>query len=173
MTLLLRQLVNPSFDGADETRGVAVIAAELHRLLSSSEHGAAFVAANQPGVHSREAQNIVWTQARTLGFELEKKELFGNYKTRALRPDMYRPIDGSGIILEVERGKTIKNNMDLLDFWKCHICHHAHYLFLFVPQLLERSSETERPYEQVVRRLGAFFEPENLTNVRAAFVFGY
>lgn len=42
----------------------------------------------------------------------------------------------SGIILEVERGKTLMNNMDLLDMWKCHICEHARYLFSIVPKAL-------------------------------------
>ena len=37
--------------------------------------------------------------------------------------------------MEVERGKTVLNNMDLLDVWKCHICESANYLFLIVPQM--------------------------------------
>ena len=115
----------------------------------------------------------MWREAQTLRFESEKKGLFAGYETSALRPDMYRLIAGSGISLEVERGKTLKSNMDLLDFWKCHICLHAHYLFLCVPQLVQRSYEKERPFPQVVKGLGAFFEPGNFTNVRAAFVFGY
>ena len=118
-------------------------------------------------------QEIVWGAARTLGFASEKKGLFADSETRALRPDMYLPVEGSGIILEVERGKTLKNNMDLLDFWKCHICLHAHHLFLFVPQAVDRSYEKEKPFSQVVKRLSGFFEPGNLTNVRTAFVFGY
>ena len=35
--------------------------------------------------------------------------------------------------MEVERGKTTTNNMDLLDIYKCHICEEANHLFLFVP----------------------------------------
>ena len=57
-----------------------------------------------------------------------------------LRPDYYRPLETSGILLEVERGKTTTNNMDLLDFWKCHLCRHADYLFLMVPQALPAQS---------------------------------
>ena len=45
---------------------------------------------------------------------LEKKGLFKNYNSQ-LRPDYYKKLKKSGIILEVERGKTLKNNMDLLD----------------------------------------------------------
>ena len=47
-------------------------------------------------------------------------------------------VGSSGILLEVERGKTTINNMDFLDFWKCHLCEHAHYLFLLVPQELRQ-----------------------------------
>ena len=32
--------------------------------------------------------------------------------------------------MEVERGKTTTNNMDLLDIYKCHICEEANHLFL-------------------------------------------
>ena len=49
------------------------------------------------------------------------------------------PIGESGIILEVERGKTTINNMDLLDFWKCHICSYAHGLYLLVPTELRQN----------------------------------
>ena len=51
----------------------------------------------------------------------------------------YLDLDETGIILEVERGKTTINNMDLLDFWKCHICVHAHYLILVVPVELRQN----------------------------------
>lgn len=85
------------------------------------------------------------------------------------------PIGDTGILMEVERGKTTINNMDLLDFWKCHVCDHAHYLFLLVPVAL-RQNETgtvRNEFQAVVRRLRTFFEPKNYTNVRAAYVFGY
>jgi hypothetical protein len=29
--------------------------------------------------------------------------------------------------------------MDLLDFWKCHVCQHAQYLFLLVPVALRQN----------------------------------
>ena len=70
-------------------------------------------------------------------------------------------MESSGILLEVERGKTTTNNMDLLDFWKCHLCRHADYLFLMVPQAL-RHNPTMTPkkeYNSVVKRLDTFFVP--------------
>ncbi len=65
--------------------------------------------------------------------------------------------------------------MDLLDFWKCHICEHAAYLFLMVPQEL-RQNPTMRPrreFAAVARRLESFFRPGNFTNVRGLVLIGY
>ncbi len=92
-----------------------------------------------------------------------------------LRPDYYRPLGDTGIILEVERGKTTTNNMDLLDFWKCHLCGRAHYLFLLVPQELRHNPgmNPKREFQSVARRLSRFFEPGFHTNVRGLFLFGY
>ena len=64
--------------------------------------------------------------------------------------------------------------MDLLDLWKCHVCAHADFLYLIVP--VERRSENgavTKAFDNVVRRLSTFFEPQNYVNVEAAFVFGY
>jgi hypothetical protein len=64
--------------------------------------------------------------------------------------------------------------MDLLDLWKCHICDHARYLFLVVPQ--ERPSANGRKmqhFSHVAKRLSPFFEPRNYVNVDAVFLYGY
>ena len=84
-------------------------------------------------------------------------------------------MEGSGILLEVERGKTTTNNMDLLDFWKCHLCKQADYLFLMVPQALKHNDAMtpKKEYASVVKRLKTFFAPGNATNVRAVHIFGY
>ncbi|MEZ5348122.1 MAG: hypothetical protein R2714_02825 [Microthrixaceae bacterium] len=104
----------------------------------------------------------------------ESKGLFKTYQS-ALRPDYYLPISDTGIILEVERGKTTINNMDLLDFWKCHICEHADYLFLMVPSELRQNQtmSPRREYATVARRLESFFRPDNYTNVRGLVLIGY
>jgi hypothetical protein len=92
-----------------------------------------------------------------------------------LRPDYFLEIEDTGIILEVERGKTNQNNMDFLDFWKCHICMHAHYLFLMVPEELRQSAQgsVSKPFSATFAHLSAFFEPQNYTNVRGMVLFGY
>ena len=78
-----------------------------------------------------------------------------------------------GILLEIERGKTVTNNMDLLDLWKCHICRHADHLFLVVPALVQRTRGIEHVFPRVITRLQTFFLPGNQTNVRSLAVFGY
>jgi len=123
---------------------------------------------------SQQIQAIIHKEVESLGFQSEKRGLFLDYKVAALRPDFYRPLGKSGIILEVERGKTLTNNMDLLDLWKCHVCAHADFLYLIVP--VERRSENGtviRAFDGVLRRLSTFFEPRNYVNVEAAFIFGY
>ena len=79
------------------------------------------------------------------------------------------------MILEVERGKTTINNMDLLDFWKCHICEHASYLLLMVPVELRQNlkDRPSRPFDVVAKRLESFFSPENYTNVHGLVLLGY
>ena len=65
--------------------------------------------------------------------------------------------------------------MDLLDFWKCHLCEYANYLFLMVPQELRQNAtmSPRREYNAVVKRMASFFVPRNYTNVRGLCVFGY
>jgi hypothetical protein len=94
---------------------------------------------------------------------------------RALRPDYFLPLGDTGVLIEVERGKTTINNMDLLDFWKCHICAHAHYLILLVPTELRQNPtmSPRREFVTVRNRLASFFEDGNYTNVRGLFLFGY
>lgn len=131
-------------------------------------------AANMPGMSSAEVQASFLPFALEAGFTSEAKGLFDEYENR-LRPDYYRSIGENGVLLEVERGKTTTNNMDLLDLWKTHLCRHADYLFLMVPQAL-RHNDAMRPkkeYQSVIKRLGTFFVPGNEINVRAAHIFGY
>lgn len=150
-----------------------MIAEKLFSKLSTPESRKRFREAQALGSHSVKVQHVVWQSARELGFASEKKGLFSKYETSALRPDMYKPLSTSGILLEVERGKTLKNNMDLLDLWKTHICTSAHYLFLFVPHFNARSGGRESVYPAVVKRLRSFYDENNLTNVHATFIFGY
>jgi hypothetical protein len=65
-----------------------------------------------------------------MGFTSEKKGLFSNVKSTGIRPDVFRKTSSDGgILMEVERGKTISNNMDLLDVWKTPLCAEAKICF--------------------------------------------
>jgi hypothetical protein len=64
------------------------------------------------------------------GFQFEKTGLFNDVEVPGLRPDLFH--SALGIIGEFERGGTLTNNRDLLDFYKVHVCAEARHLFLFV-----------------------------------------
>lgn len=131
--------------------------------------------ANVPGASSAKIQEIILEKAEELGFKDEKKGLFSTYATKSLRPDYYKKLKDDGILIEVERGKILDNNMDMLDIWKCHICRHANYLFLFVPNLLRHNNleSGRRVFNAVCDRLGTFFEKDNYIDIYALFIFGY
>jgi hypothetical protein len=118
--ILLTEFVQEPWRESDEYVKVRAIAQALHKRMNRAATRALILAANQPGHSSALVQEAFVGHARALGFVSEHKGLFAGYETSALRPDYYRPIDDTGILLEVERGKTTINNMDLLDFWKCH-----------------------------------------------------
>lgn len=160
--------------GTPEHSAVVAIVDSLYEHLASPGTTALILEANQPGQSSAAVQNAFLDHAQQLGFKDESKGLFSDYLS-ALRPDYFLPLDDTGILLEVERGKTTINNMDLLDFWKCHICDHAHYLILVVPTQL-RQNMTMAPRNEFAtarKRLATFFEKRNYTNVRGLFLFGY
>jgi hypothetical protein len=75
--------------------------------------------------------------------------------------------------MEVERGKTIANNMDLLDIWKCHICDVANFLFLIIPNIRQTATGQNIIFKTVERRMLTFFETENYINVDGVFLIGY
>ncbi len=156
-------------------REVLGLAGELVGHLNEPSVAKLIEDANQPGRSSAVVQEVFLEEATRLGFRDERTGLFASYKSSALRPDYFRPIGSSGVILEVERGKTTINNMDLLDFWKCHICEHASFLFLMVPQEL-RQNPTMTPRKEfttVAKRLESFFRPGNYTNVLGLVLLGY
>src|SRR5262245_40678031 len=96
---------------------VEKIAQELLAELKRPATADKLVAANQPGASSALIQNTFLPVALKLGFKDEAKGLFATYENKHLRPDYFLRLDErEGILLEVERGKTTINNMDLLDF---------------------------------------------------------
>jgi hypothetical protein len=138
-------------------REVDDLANELRRYLDEEDVTEEIRKRHVLGAPSSQIQAIVMQKALELGFQSEKKRLFANSDVPGLRPDYYRPVGNTGILLEVERGKTTTNNMDLLDLWKCHICERASYLFLLVPQARPSANgRVLRHFKQVTNRLGTF-----------------
>ena len=170
----LSKHVLEQYRSSEEWAQVAQIADRLHEHLNTEATLARIAEVNKPGRSSAAVQGTFLEFAGQLGFESESRGLFAA-SDLALRPDYFLKLNSTGIILEVERGKTTINNMDLLDFWKCHLCPDANYLFLLVPQAL-RQNENMSPrneFATVDRRLSEFFRPRNYTNVRGLCVFGY
>ena len=174
MAVELVKFVQPAFADSSEWRTVDAVADRLLAELSRAETYRLIVDANRPGTSSAEVQAAFRGAATALGFHSEKSGLFAE-SIAGLRPDYYLQVGESGILLEVERGKTTTNNMDLLDFWKCHICVGAHYLFLLVPKALQHNDgmTPKKEFAAVGRRLAPFFKPGNYTNVRGLALFGY
>ena len=88
------------------------------QFLSSKDINAKLKEINKIYAKSQDIQGIFLDHLSKVGFQSEKKGLFKEYHTPNLRPDYYLKLDKGGILLEVERGKTIMNNMDLLDIGK-------------------------------------------------------
>lgn len=174
VAVLMTRFVQGPWEQTDEFHQVTTIAEHLRDHLNTAPIQAAIALAHRPRSPSSLVQAAFLQFATGLGFRNEATGLFADYQKR-LRPDYFLAVGSTGILLEVERGKTITNNMDMLDFWKCHLCVSAHYLFLLVPQELQHGETgfTERPYSAVISRLAPFFEARNHTNVRGLFVFGY
>lgn len=170
----LKEWVQESFKDSHEWAEVRRVASLLHAHLNTPDALRKLDAANQPGRGSAEVQRVLSEYAQSLGFESEKEGLFVDTEL-ALRPDYFLRIGATGVLLEVERGKTTMNNMHLLDLWKCHICEHAHYLFLMVPLALRQNAhgQPRREFESVARHLASFFQRRNYTNVRGLCLFGY
>lgn len=168
-------MVQDRYSGTAEWSEVLGLVDELVAYLQKAAIAKRLQTANQPGRSSSHVQAAFIEEARRLGFVYESKGHFESYTTRALRPDYYRPVGNTGVILEVERGKTTINNMDLLDFWKCHICEHASYLILMVPSELRQNPtmSPRREFATVARRLESFFVPTNYTNVHGLALLGY
>ncbi len=168
------KFVQEPYRGSPEWQDVDKVSDLLLAELDREETYRLIVEANRPGTSSSQVQAAFRAAATALGFHSEKTGLFAE-SIPGLRPDYYLAIGRTGILLEVERGKTTTNNMDLLDFWKCHLCAGAHYLFLLVPKELRHNPDMspKREFASVKRRLAPFFETANYTNVRGLVVFGY
>ena len=172
------EFVQENYVSSKEWKEVKKISERFFRLLSDPKIIERIDEVNQPNISSHLIQDVITEESEKLGFSSERNGLFSNYKNSKLRPDFYKKIFDTGIIIEVEKGQTTQNNNDLKDFWKCHICEEVNYLFLFVPQVLIQNEEdrwrrSKRPFPDVCKHMSSFFEPQNYTNVRGVVVYGY
>jgi len=159
-----------------EFEEVQNLSLQIKHFLQTEEIKNQIVKTHTLGASSHEIQKIVKEFVTNLGFTSEKKGLFSEYDVAGLRPDYFRKVGNSGILFEVERGKTNANNMDLLDVWKTHICKQAHHLFLMVPIKRQTAANPNgtKIFGGVNKRISCFFEKEeNQINVRSVSIFGY
>ena len=170
----LHLIARPDIESQPEYEEVEHLAQALLAHLNEPDVLTAVAAAHVVGAKSATIQAILLNKARELGFQDERKGLFAQYKSSGLRPDYYRKVGSTGILMEVERGKILANNMDLLDFWKCHVCQEARYLFLVLPQLRQtKAGKNEKVVSRIRNRLSTFFRSGNAVNVDAVFLFAY
>ena len=175
MKPLIKFYVQKEYIDSSEWGIVKGLSNDFHEFLNLPSVIKMIDEKNKPGVKSHEIQNIILNKSNELGFKSEKEGLFLNYQKK-LRPDFYKPIGESGIIIEVERGQSLQNNNIFKDFWKCHICDKVNYLFLFVPQKLVQNNSNlsgEKTFKRVCDNLEPFFDSNNYTNVRGLTIFGY
>ncbi len=94
----------------------------------------------------------------------------------SFKPDFVKNTEQYSIMVEVERGKTLDNNMDMLDMWKCHIHPSTRHLILMVPIWYEKqgnSPSCTSTFSRVCRRMAPFFAEGNETNVHSLHIIGY
>jgi hypothetical protein len=158
----------------DEIKEVSAIAQRLRNYLGMEPVLSAIKEVHKLHGLSQQIQSLLEKELLEIGFTTEKKGLFSGCPVPSLRPDFYMKVGESGILVEIERGKTIANNMDLLDMWKCHLCTEAHFLFLVVPCVRRnQKDQATRPFDRASKRLAPFFQRENYVNVEAVYLFGY
>jgi len=158
-----------SFDSVKQT------ATKILQILSDPKIKSAISEEHHLGASSHQIQAAILEDVENLGFTSEKKGLFAKYKVSGIRPDYFMPLREGGILFEVERGKTLANNMDLLDVWKTHICVEAQHLFLLVPNIRVNSLGAEQKiFQTVCNRIETFFNPDLLPiDVSSVHIFGY
>ena len=159
----------------DESQQVSSIAKQLKEYMDTDSFRSQIDKVHKLNGNSQQIQNLLEEKLLSLKFVSEKKGLFIKCAVPSLRPDFHMKVGKSGILVEIERGKTIANNMDLLDLWKCHICDEADFLFLVVPcERKSQNGQVTRAFDRASKRMATFFEPaKNYVNVEAVYLFGY
>ena len=151
------------------------ISGQLREILKNQKVKNSIAEVHKFGASSHTVQKSILDHVEPLGFVSEKKGLFAAYKVSGIRPDYFKSIAGGGILFEVERGKTIANNMDLLDVWKTHLCSEAKHLFLMVPNIrVTEKGGSQKIFNTVENRIETFFLDENKPiDVNSVHLFGY
>ena len=148
----------------------------LSQVVRMSWGSDAYREATSHGASSSKFQSIITPTLQKLGYVPESRNKVAD---AAFKPDFILLSKVDGVMIEVERGKTIDNNMDMLDMWKCHIHPVANHLILLVPiwyvKINSKTGKETRAatFARVCKRMQPFFEPGNETNVHSLHVMGY
>ena len=171
----VRAFERPGIEDSANLATVRKLVSQVSSIFSIPEIAEGISEAHVFGASSAKVQSVILKKMTDLGFQSERKGLFKDMTVAGIRPDYYKPLVGGGILFEVERGKTIANNMDLLDVWKTHICPEARHLFLMVPRIRVTGNHREQKiFQSVEKRIGTFFDKQaHDIDVETVHLFGY
>jgi len=175
VTKSYRVFIRPGLVESENLKKALETSRQVSEILNDKKVKDAIAEVHKFGASSHNVQKSILDQMVSLGFVSEKKGLFASYKVSGIRPDYFKPLPGGGILFEVERGKTIANNMDLLDVWKTHLCSEAKHLFLMVPNLrVTEKGSSQKIFNTVENRIETFFLKESTPiDVNSVHLFGY
>lgn len=170
-----RVFLRPELKDDENLAIVLETSLKVRQLLSDEKVKANIADVHKFGASSHKVQSSILKEMQDLGFTSERKGLFANFKVSGIRPDYFKDITGGGILFEVERGKTIANNMDLLDVWKAHICTEAKHLFLMIPNIrVTEKGSSQKIFSTVENRIETFFlKQTSPIDVNTVHLFGY
>ena len=170
-----RVFLRPGLLDSQNLKETLEVSGQVRVILKSQKVKDSIAEVHKFGASSHTVQKSILDQVEPLGFVSEKKGLFADYKVSGIRPDYFKSLAGGGILFEVERGKTIANNMDLLDVWKTHLCSEAKHLFLMVPNIrVTEKGGAQKIFNTVENRIETFFLDENKPiDVNSVHIFGY
>ena len=170
-----RVFLRPGLSESQNLKETLEVSDQVREILKNQKVKDSIAEVHKFGASSHTVQKSILDQVEPLGFVSEKKGLFAAYKVSGIRPDYFKSLAGGGILFEVERGKTIANNMDLLDVWKTHLCSEAKHLFLMVPNIrVTEKGGSQKIFNTVENRIETFFLDENKPiDVNSVHLFGY
>ena len=170
-----RVFLRPGLSESQNLKETLEVSGQVREILKNQRVKDSIAEVHKFGASSHTVQKSILDQVEPLGFVSEKKGLFAGYKVSGIRPDYFKSLAGGGILFEVERGKTIANNMDLLDVWKTHLCSEAKHLFLMVPNIrVTEKGGSQKIFNTVENRIETFFLDENKPiDVNSVHLFGY